>query len=295
MLEGVVVKAYGGFYYVLSDDQIWECYLRGRIRKSGSQVLVGDMVRFKMLEEDERGVIEEVLPRRNSLIRPPVANVDQAVVIFSLKEPEPNLMLLDRILVQAEAAGVSSLICLNKVDLLDGTEGDLVGELKEIYAGIGYRLFVTSAATGYGIEELRQSLKGKISVLAGPSGVGKSSLLNALQPGLSLKVGSVSKKLKRGRHTTRYVELLVLEGGGLVADTPGFSSLYLPDVKREELPALFPEFGSFAVDCRFAGCLHYKEPDCAVRAAVGQKQISFSRYQHYLRFLQEIIDAERRY
>lgn len=289
MREGIVIKAYGGFYYVQSEAQVCECVLRGRLRLKQQQVLVGDRVEFKITGR-KSGVIENILPRRTVLVRPPVANVDQAVVVFAMREPHPSPLLLDRILIQAQAAGVVPVICFNKADL----GGQEAAELIPLYRKAGYQVLVTSAKDGTGLSRLREVFRTGVSVLAGPSGVGKSSLLNALEPGLSLKTREVSAKIGRGRHTTRHVELLSLAGGGLVADTPGFSSIYLPPLERSELAYFFPEFGKFMPDCQFPGCLHHKEPGCAVKKAVEELKISPLRYNNYLEFLQEVIEQEKR-
>ncbi|MDQ0285773.1 ribosome biogenesis GTPase [Desulfofundulus luciae] len=288
--EGTVVKAYGGHYYVASGEEIHDCVLRGRFRREKKQVLVGDRVTFRLLPQGQ-GVIEEVHPRRTTLVRPPVANVDRALIVFAMKDPDPNTFLLDRFLIQAEHAGVGPAICFNKVDLGEDLSRDMIGA----YRRAGYPVVCTSVLDGSGLDELRALLQGHITVLAGPSGVGKSSLLNAMVPGLNLKTGEISRKLGRGRHTTRHVELLCLPGGGLVADTPGFSSLYLPEMKREELGEFYPEFVARRDDCRFTGCLHFQEPDCAVKRAVEKGEISAFRYENYLQLLQEVMELERRY
>ncbi len=288
--EGTVVKAYGGHYYVASDKEIHDCSLRGRFRLEKKQVLVGDRVTFR-LQKDGRGVIEEVHPRSTVLVRPPVANVDRALIVFAVKDPDPNTFLLDRFLIQAEYAGVGPAICFNKVDL----GAKLIQDMIQTYRQAGYPVVCTSVLDGSGLDELRSLLQGHITVLAGPSGVGKSSLLNALVPGLNLKTGEISRKLGRGRHTTRHVELLRLPGGGLVADTPGFSSLYLPEMKREELGELYPDFVARRAGCRFTSCLHFQEPDCAVKKAVKEGEISVFRYENYLQLLQEVMERERRY
>jgi ribosome biogenesis GTPase len=289
-MEGTIIKAYGGFYFVRVAEEIYRCAIRGKIRRQLGQALVGDRVRVQPVNAQE-GVVEEILPRRTELIRPPVANVEQAVIVFAVKHPDPNLALLDRFLVQAQAAGVAPVICFNKIDLADAAELNIVNH----YKPAGHPIARVSAKTGINLDDLREILRGRITVLAGPSGVGKSSLLNALQPGLGLETGGISRKLKRGRHTTRHVELIPLAGGGLVADTPGFSSMFLPPMRREELAGYFPEFGVYEPQCRFAGCLHHREPGCAVKEAVVQGQISSLRYQHYLDLLTEVIEAERRY
>ncbi len=292
MFEGVLFKAYGGFYYVKKGEEIWECSLRGKFRlEKGTPALVGDRVRVTPVRGNT-GRIDEVLPRKTELFRPPVANIDQAVIVFAAKNPEPNLALLDRFLVLAESAAVAPVVCLNKADLLTGHREH---EWLKLYRKIGYPIVITSTKKDQGLEELRELLMGKTSVFAGPSGVGKSSLLNAVQPGLELKTGEISNKLKRGKHTTRHVELLPLLRSGFVVDSPGFSSLDLPQMERVELGYHFPEFEVFREDCKFNGCLHHHEPKCAVKQAVEQGLIQQDRYQHYLTFLQEVIEQERRY
>lgn len=290
MRTGVVVKAAGGFYYVRSETGgTCACVLRGRLRRQGRPVLVGDAVEYTATGA-QSGVIETVLPRRSKLVRPPVANVDRAVLVFAVREPHPDPALIDRLLIQAGAAGVSPMLCLNKADL--GTEK--TAGLISIYRAAGYPVLVTSAKTGAGLDALQEILRAGVSVFAGPSGTGKSSLLNALEPGLALKTQAVSAKIGRGRHTTRHAELLPLTGGGLVVDTPGFSSLVLPPLERAELASFFPEFLADVPDCRFAGCLHAKEPGCAVKRAVKGGKISRLRYESYLKFLDEITEQEKR-
>jgi len=289
--QGVVVKAYGGFYYVRIGEKVWECVLRGLFRAGQQQVLVGDNVEFRK-KDSRSGIIETVLPRRTVLMRPRVANVEKAVIVFATRDPRPNPLLLDRFLVQAEEAAIKPFICFNKIDLGTGEAEELV----QIYKKAGYEVLATSAKEKNGIELLGKIVREGIAVLAGPSGAGKSSLLNALSPGLSLKTGEVSSKAGRGKHTTRHVELLSLAEGGLVVDTPGFSRLSLPAMRREELACFFPEFGvCVSCVCRFAGCLHFQEPGCAVKKAVEAEKISVARYSNYIRLLKEVIEQERRY
>lgn len=283
-----MVKAYSGHYYVYDGSCAWECSLRGRFRYEKQQVLVGDRVELAP-GNGRTGVIVRVLSRRSVLFRPPVANVDQAVIIFAARDPAPNPVLLDRFLIMAAMYQIEPLICLNKTDLLQGSKVDFISSYKN-----NYQVFLTSAVNGMGLDRLREALTGKVSVLAGPSGVGKSTLLNALLPGLKLKTGTISDKLKRGKHTTRHVELIALPEGGLVADTPGFSSLDLPDIRLEDLGRFFPEMAGYDRQCYFSGCLHDKEPDCAVKKAVGSGKIEISRYERYLEFLHEL-RGRRRY
>lgn len=291
MPEGLVIKAVGGYCFASVEETVLECSLRGKLKSRG-QVIVGDRVVVRVLP-GRRGVVEEVRPRRSELIRPPIANVDQALTVASFREPELSLNFLDRLLVHCEAAGIGGLICVNKADLID--EEQQQENWIQVYREAGYPVMVTSALTGEGVDELRDVLAGRITVLAGPSGVGKSSLVNAIQPALQLRTGEISHKLKRGRHVTRHVELLPLESGGWVADAPGFSVLNLSGVNRGELAGLLPDLERYAVNCRFTDCLHYQEPGCAVREAVTAGTIARFRYDHYLMFLREILAREEKY
>ena len=291
-MKGTIIKAFGGFFFVRVEGQVLRCKIRGRIRKNSGEVLVGDEVSLEHAPDSANdGLILDVFPRHSELTRPPVANVNQAVIIFSVDYPRPNSALLDRFLLQAYRAGIDPVLCFNKMDMIEFND---LAFFKD-YEPAGYPIVKVSAKSGRNIELLGQLLKDKISVFAGPSGVGKSSLLNALEPGLQLKTGDISQKLKRGRHTTRHVELMPLPGGGMVADTPGFSSMDLPAMRKEELAACYPEFITcLAAGCRFSTCLHYREPDCAVKEAVAEGRISTLRYQQYTVLLQEVTEAERR-
>jgi len=296
MIEGVLLKGYGGFYYVYAEEQVWECSLRGRFRVKDQVFLPGDGVRI-LPEGENKATIEEVEPRRNALARPAIANVDQAVLVFAMTSPKPDLNLLDRLLIQVTDADIEPILVFTKLDKFKEaalTTGSEEHAITDVYRKIGYTVFEVSNETGQGIESVSARLTDKISVLAGPSGAGKSSLFNALSPGKKLKIGEISLKSKRGRHTTRHVELMVC-AGGLVADTPGFSSLFMPTMKRAELAGCFPEFVDRRRQCRFSSCLHDKEPNCAIKAALESGEISPVRYEHYLIFLQEVIEAERRY
>lgn len=297
MISGILLKGYSGFYYVYAEDRVWECSLRGRFRIRDQEFLPGDRVQI-LPGTGIKATIEKVEERRNSLVRPTIANVDQAFLVFACVSPRPDLNLLDRLLIQVAEVGIKPIIILNKADQAEEQvvedQDRLALSRLDFYQNLGYDLLKVSTRTGQGLDEVRKHLKNKITVLAGPSGVGKSSLLNALDPELELKTGEVSRKLKRGRHTTRHVELMVC-GEGLLADTPGFSSLYLPKMKREELADFFPEFADYEGGCRFTSCLHHKEPDCAIKAAVEAGQIEKLRYEHYCMFLEEVIAAERRY
>ena len=297
MIEGILLKGYGGFYYVYAEDRVWDCSLRGRFRVKDQDFLPGDRVRI-LPKEEGKATIEAVEPRRNALSRPTIANVDQALLVFALTSPKPDLNLLDRLLIQVIDAEIEPILVFTKLDKFSETAlaEDSVKQpsVTDVYRKIGYTVFEVSNETGQGIEAVGARLKEKISVLAGPSGAGKSSLFNALSPGKKLKTGELSLKSKRGRHTTRHVELMVC-AGGLVADTPGFSSLFLPNMKRAELAECFPEFVQRRRQCRFNSCIHDKEPNCAIKEALENGEISPLRYEHYLIFLQEVSEAERRY
>ncbi|WP_339324185.1 ribosome small subunit-dependent GTPase A [Paenibacillus sp. FSL W8-0194] len=304
MPEGVIVKALSGYYYVKplengmaasgGGDAI-QCRARGIFKKKGVTPLVGDHIRYSHTENGE-GMVDEILPRRSELIRPPVANVDLAVLVFSVREPDLNLQLLDKFLVHIEHAGLDTVICLTKQDLLAEAKGeDPVALVQSLYENIGYQVIVSSSRLGLGTELLTERLKGQISVFSGQSGVGKSSLLNRLVPGLELETSAISMKLGRGKHTTRHVELIELPGGGFVADTPGFSQLDFLELGVEELSTCFREFASLAEGCKFRGCSHTHEPGCKVREAVENGNVAASRYEHYVQFLTEMKDKKRRY
>lgn len=290
MPEGRIIKALSGYYYVLDGPSVWQCRARGLFKKKGITPLVGDWVEYDQ-ESNEEGYIQSIRERSTELIRPPIANVDQAVLVFSLVQPEMSHLLLDKFLVHTESAGLRSIICLSKADLAEQEGTD---EIEQLYRRIGYDVLVTSKYSDRGIAKLRQMLQGHITVLAGQSGVGKSTLLNALFPGSNLQTGEVSERLRRGKHTTRHVELIAVEGG-FVADTPGFSQLDFFDIEPEELSHYYVEMKTYIPDCKFRGCTHLSEPKCAVREALEEGTISPSRYESYKQFIQEIKDKKRRY
>ncbi|MEK3887021.1 ribosome small subunit-dependent GTPase A [Bacillus sp. FSL K6-3431] len=291
MTEGKIIKAISGFYYVLSEEGIVQCRGRGVFRINNVSPLVGDLVSFQA-ENDKEGYIMDVKERKNELVRPPVANIDQAILVFSALEPEFSTTLLDRFLVIVEAANVLPIICITKQDLLVNEEE--INQYMKEYRSFGYDVLMISSTTEEGIEQLRPFISGKTSVFAGQSGVGKSSLLNVLNPELNLKTDDISTHLGRGKHTTRHVELIEI-GTGLVADTPGFSSLDFTGIEEGDLANYFPEMYRESGACKFRGCLHLNEPRCAVKSAVENGEIPEYRYKHYKQFIEEIRGRKPRY
>lgn len=294
MINGKIIKGIGGFYYVDTEKGLYECRARGIFRKNKITPLVGDRVSISVVdEENKKGVVEEIEERDTELVRPPIANVDKALIVFAIKNPSPNLSLLDRFIVLAEKENLEIVIVFTKVDL--DTDGELLGELKDIYEVSGYKVISVSNKLKLNIDKIKEELKENTVVFAGPSGVGKSSLLNEVDKNFELKTGEVSDKIKRGKHTTRHAELLKLECGGMVADTPGFSSLTLDDIDESELKEYFIEFDKYD-DCRFGSrCIHENEPSCAVKEAVENGEISKKRYESYIQLLNEIRSGKRRY
>lgn len=286
------MKGIAGFYYIYAEnEQIYECKAKGIFRKDNQKPLVGDDVEISVLDEKEKtGNITAILPRKNSLIRPAVANVDQAFVIFAMEDPKPNYMLLDRFLIMMEQQGIPVVVCFNKKDL--ATEEELEF-LYRTYTECGYKVLLSSALKGEGISEVHKVLKGKTTVVAGPSGVGKSSLTNSLQGDVKMETGEISRKLKRGRHTTRHSQVISVGDDTFLVDTPGFSSLYLSDMEEYELKEYFPEFRKYEEQCRFQGCRHIHEPGCAVKEALEDKKISRLRYEDYLCLHQELKEKRR--
>lgn len=294
MINGKIIKGIGGFYYVDTENGLYECRARGIFRKNKITPLVGDRVSINVVdEENKKGVVEEIEERDTELVRPPIANVDKALIVFAIKNPSPNLSLLDRFIVLAEKENLEIVIVFTKVDL--DTDGELLDELKDIYEASGYKVIPVSNKLKLNIDKIKEELKGNTVVFAGPSGVGKSSLLNEVDKNFELKTGEVSDKIKRGKHTTRHAELLKLECGGMVADTPGFSSLILDDIDESELKEYFIEFDKYD-ECRFGSrCIHENEPSCAVKEAVENRAISKKRYESYIQLLNEIRAGKRRY
>lgn len=290
MVNGIIIKGIGGFYYVKTESGIVECRARGIFREEKLTPLVGDKVKIRISDEDNTGYIEEIYPRTSQLLRPPVANITQAIIVMSIKKPDINTWLLDRFLIMAEHEKLEIIICINKSDLMP----EKALELKTIYENIGYRVINTSVVAGLGIDELKVALDNNISVFAGPSGAGKSSLLNAVNRNFKLETGDVSTKTKRGKHTTRHVELLELHDNTFVLDSPGFSSLNIDFIEEEiQLKNYFKEIYKYGENCRFISCLHGNEPDCEVKKQVEEGNIFKERYENYLFFLEEIKNIRR--
>lgn len=282
-MKGQIIKALSGFYYVASEDEIFQTRARGNFRNRKITPLVGDEVIFESSNQTD-GYLLEILPRKNELVRPPVANVDQGVVVTSLVEPNFSYNLLDRFLVTLEYEGIEPIIFLTKADLVKDLAA--MKAIEETYQAIGYHV-ITSKAEGEALLELQRYFPERITVFMGQSGAGKSTLLNRIVPELALETGVISESLGRGKHTTRHVELLPI-CDGLVADTPGFSSIDFLEIEAVELPKLFPDFLAVAANCRFRECMHLNEPDCAVKQGVAANEIAETRYKNYVQFLEEI-------
>ena len=293
MIEGRIIKGIGGFYYVDTDNGLYECRARGIFRKNKITPLVGDFVKISVVdEENKKGVVEEIAERETELVRPPIANVNKALIVFAVKNPTPHLSLLDRFIDLAERENLEIVIILTKIDLDDDNTFE---KIKNIYEPCGYKVIGVSNLEKKNIDKVKEELKDNTVVFAGPSGVGKSSLLNEIDKNFKLKTGDVSDKIKRGKHTTRHAELFELEFGGMVADTPGFSSLTLDDIEDVDLKDYFIEFDNYD-DCKFGSrCIHQNEPNCAVKEAVENGEIPKERYESYIQLLNEIRQGKRRY
>ncbi|MCH5252737.1 MAG: ribosome small subunit-dependent GTPase A [Lachnospiraceae bacterium] len=292
-MQGKIIKGIAGFYYVwCEDDCLYECKAKGIFRKDGVKPLVGDDVEIHVLNEDRHlGNIENILPRRNELIRPAVANVDQAMIIFAMAEPMPNLNLLDRFLVMMEWQRVETIICFSKQDIVSEEEEQ---RLQTIYEKCANRVFSFSNKENTGVEQIKEMLAGKTTVLAGPSGVGKSSLVNRIYPKAESETGEISEKIGRGKHTTRHSELFHIGRNSFLFDTPGFSSLKIPEIPKEELHHYFTEFVPYEGQCRYLGCSHIHEPDCMIKEKLEQGEICQSRYENYIQIFEELAETERR-
>lgn len=291
-MQGKIIKGIAGFYYVhVAGSGVYECKAKGIFRKDGVKPLVGDDVEMEVThEKDMEGNIMRILPRKNELVRPAVANIDQALVVFAVTRPKPHFNLLDRFLVMMETKEIPVVLCFNKADIAEDPE---IAELKDIYEECGYPLLFTSAKEEENIDRLKECLRGKTTAIAGPSGVGKSSLINLLQDEVKMETGSISRKIERGKHTTRHSELIMLGEGSYIMDTPGFSSLYVNDIAKEDLKYCFPEFAPFEGKCRFNGCGHIHEPGCAVKQAADEGKIHRIRYEDYVMMYRELQERKR--
>ena len=278
-------------YVDVVESGVYECKAKGIFRKDKKKPLVGDEVEIEVLSDTEKeGSIIEILPRKNELVRPAVANIDQALVVFAVTEPSPHFHLLDRFLVMMDYKGIPAVLCFNKKDIAQDTQ---VAELKEVYEACGYPVLFTSAKKEENMDRLKAFLKGRTTAVAGPSGVGKSSLINLMQSEVKMETGRISQKIARGKHTTRHSELIVIEEGSYIMDTPGFSSLYVNELEKEELKYYFKEFAQYEGTCKFHGCDHIHEPDCAVKAAVEEGKIHKIRYKDYTEIYQELKEKRR--
>lgn len=292
-MQGKIIKGIAGFYYVHTGDHIYECKAKGVFRKNNEKPLVGDDCLIDIIDEEGKiGNISLILERRNSLIRPNVANVDQALVIFASVKPEPNFNLLDRFLILMKQNDIPCIIAFNKTDLADEEK---LSEIKKIYTASGHRMLFTSAKTGEGLDELKELLRGKTTTVAGPSGVGKSTLINLIQDQKEVETGEISEKIDRGKHTTRHSELIAIDENSYIFDTPGFSSLSLFDVTSVDLKSYYDEFVPFESECRYDDCVHKNEPVCGVKAAVDRGEISKVRYENYLLLLKECEESQKRF
>ncbi|MBM7659408.1 ribosome biogenesis GTPase [Bacillus mesophilus] len=292
-MQGKIIKALSGFYYVMNEEGTTQCRGRGLFRKNKITPLVGDEVVFQA-ENETDGYIMEVLERKNDLVRPPIANVDQAILVFSAVQPDFNPLLLDRFLVLIESKHILPIICISKMDVIAEKDKQNIEKFADDYRQAGYDVLLTSTDDRETVETLLPYFKDKLSVFAGQSGVGKSSILQVLRPDLVIKTDEISTHLGRGKHTTRHVELIEI-GNGFVADTPGFSSLEFLELEVADLSSCFPEMRRIQQNCKFRECTHLSEPKCTVKEAVAAGHIKEYRYEHYLEFLQEIKDRKPRY
>ena len=295
-MQGLILKGIGGFYYVKTEEGIVEAKGRGIFKKDSNKLAVGDMVELELLDEEPetdgiklKGVINDILPRKNSFIRPPIVNVDTFVITFAVKDPEPNFVLIDKFLIMAEMNNVETIIVMNKCDLADE---DILKEYRSIYDKV-YKVIEVSSVNNQGLDELKKAISGKRASFAGPSGVGKSTIINSLIPDAEMETGNVSEKTKRGKHTTRHVEIFEAEGGGLVFDTPGFTSFEIMEADESNLQDFYPEIEKYKGKCYYDNCKHLKEPDCMVKAMVKAGEINRKRYESYKFILDEIKNSKK--
>ena len=290
-MKGRVIKGIAGFYYVQTETGLYECKAKGIFRKQKIKIIPGDYVTIEVLnEEEKKGNIETLADRKNELIRPVVSNVEQALIIFAASQPEPNFNLLDRLILLMEEQEVEISICFNKADLVTEQEKE---RLREIYRNCGCEVFFTSTKEKQGIGELKEKLFGKTTVLAGPSGVGKSSLINCLQEQVCMETGNISEKIERGKHTTRHAQLIEIAHDSYIVDTPGFSSLSVENMEADQIGGLYPEFENYEPWCKFKGCAHIHEPSCGIKNAVAEKKISEIRYNNYKQIYEECKNKRR--
>lgn len=290
--QGKIIKGIAGFYYVhTAGGTVYECKAKGIFRKDNTKPLVGDNVGLDILDAENRiGNIASLLPRKNTLIRPAVANVDQALVIFAITSPQPNFNLLDRFLIMMKQQEIPCIICFNKTDIDTQNRRE---DYCRVYENCGYRTLTISAREREGLEELKELLLGKTTTVAGPSGVGKSSIINCLQSGVVMETGAISRKIERGKHTTRHSELISIQKDTYILDTPGFSSLGLFDLEKEDLAGFYPEFAAYEDGCRFGGCSHISEPVCGVKEALAEGKISRIRYENYGQLYEELKNRKK--
>lgn len=292
MPEGIIIKGIVGFYYVRTENGVYECKPRGLFRKDSITPLVGDRVCISIIDEKNKvGSIDKILPRTNELVRPSVANINQISIVFSIKSPLPDFMLLDKLLVTAHQKGIEIIILINKIDL---DEAEDYKEIEKCYKNVGYKIICLSSLDGIGLEQLEKVLQDKITVFAGQSGVGKSTILNKIMDSYVMEIGDISSRTERGKHTTRHAELVELKTGGFIVDTPGFSSFDISDINFEELKIYYPEFILYANQCKFNGCFHVNEPNCAVKDALELDEIDVGRYDRYVELYNMLKDKHRR-
>ena len=286
-MTGKIIKGISGFYYVYVEGAgLYECKAKGAFRKQKIKPLVGDNVEIAVIDEANKlGNVEKILPRKNELIRPAVSNIDMALVIFASAKPDPNFNLLDRFLCMMEYQKVPVTICFNKIDLVDQEK---LKEYSGIYEPAGYNVIFTCTKTKEGLGSIRSLLEGKTTTVAGPSGVGKSSIINCLQSDITMETGTISEKIERGKHTTRHSEIIPVSHDTYIMDTPGFSSMDVPGFEKEDLWTCYPEFVRYEPYCRFIGCSHINEPDCGVKAAIEDGEISPVRYENYKLLYEEL-------
>ena len=292
-LQGRVLKNYNGYYYVKAagETQEYTCKVKGKMKKNRFSLATGDIVSFEVSsEEKHEGMITEVLPRKNFLLRPTMANLDLFVATFACAAPDFSYILADKLLALAELARIPAILVLNKED---NAPAGMIDAVRQVYEPVGYEVFTLSAQNGTGVAALRECLRGKICAFGGPSGVGKSSTINAIDSSVDLRTGAVSEKIGRGKHTTRFAQLLPFDEG-YIADTPGFGNLLLEGLEKEQVVAAFREFQEYEHSCRFCPCTHTHEPVCGVKEAVSAGRIAASRYESYLQMLQEVKDLQEK-